>query len=462
MVISFKRKGVKKLKTITNYDKSYDKEISLKISILILSFFASLLLLVWGPDLLGGVLALLVLVGIAWWLNGMQLMHPLTWFPPIFFMYSVSMPVLVIFGEEQYVDGLNYTLFVEWVALATFILVMGYPKKYRKVYNIDVLSNIKMIILPIYIVSVFLSAVYLIYIYSNGLSSKYAISLDQSIFSRFHIFFSILVLIFLILFTYKLIVNKRIPKLLLLFTTAFSFLILIIAGERDILLRVVLGAIVLIHFFHRKIRKRYLITIGLLGIMSIPVLSNLKNFAFGERTIDNDKTFISDIFNGEFRSASRNLNTLINNQDGWSYFYGETIIWDLKIATIFDAVSPGAWFNQTFYPNLVARGGGNGFSLVGEGYMNFGTLGVVLWFAMLGLLLKYLYKKAHVGLIWSIIYIALIPIVVYSIRGDFATILTHFTKHIAFPLILIYFIKLILEKKPIVLKKSMKNAYSLK
>ena len=193
--------------------------------------------------------------------------------------------------------------------------------------------------------------------------------------------------------------------------------------------------------------------------MSIPMLSNLKNFAFKVSTTDNSTStsFISELFGGEFRSASRNLNTLISNSDEWSYFYGETIIWDLKIATIFDAVSPGAWFNQTFYPNLVAQGGGNGFSLVGEGYMNFGIIGVVLWFVLLGLLLKFLYKKAHLGLIWTIIYIALIPIVVYSIRGDFATILTHFTKHIALPLVIIYIIKFIIEKKPFVIRRGIKD-----
>ena len=216
----------------SNY-KHFEEEVFLKISILIFSLSVSFVLLVWGPDLIGGVLAMLILVGIAWWMTEMELMHPLTWFPPIFYMYSVSMPVLVIFGDEQYVDGLNYTLFVEWIALATFIFIIGKPQKNRKLFKIDVLNNIQMIVLPIYSISAFLSGLYLMYIYSNGLSSKYTISLDQSIFSQFHIFFSIFTLAFLILFTYKLVVNKRIPKLLLIFTLGFSLLILIIAGERD-------------------------------------------------------------------------------------------------------------------------------------------------------------------------------------------------------------------------------------
>ncbi|MDV2684407.1 O-antigen polymerase [Alkalihalophilus lindianensis] len=436
-----------------NLNESNINKIYLKASLIILGFSFSIILLFWGPSLIGGILALSILVILSWFISGMNLLHPLTWFPPLFFMYSVSMPMLILVGEFPFNSIYEYTLFVQWVALLTFIIFVGRNSDLKKTYDLTILRNIKYILIPIFSVSLILSSVYLIYIYTRGLTSKYAIALDQSIYSSFHGFFSILVFSYLILFTYKLIKDQKFPKIFFIFTITFALLILIIAGERDILLRMILGTIFIVHFFHRRIKKKLILTMGIIGVFAISILSNMKNLAFGERESVRNESLIVDIFGGEFRSASRNLYTLISGSDSWTYFNGETLIWDLKIAAFINSTSPGAWFNQNFYPELVASGGGNGFSLVAEGYLNFGILGVILWFAILGLILKYLYKKAHTGLIWALIYIILIPIVIYANRGDFATILTYFSKHIALPLILVFFIKHILEKDTFILKK---------
>lgn len=81
-------------------------------------------------------------------------------------------------------------------------------------------------------------------------------------------------------------------------------------------------------------------------------------------------------------------------------------------------------------------------------------------FAIIAIFLRFLYKKAHLGLIWLIIYTGMIPIMVYVIRGDMATLLTQFSKHIVLPLLLVYIAKLILEKKPLVIKKRYKGQLS--
>lgn len=430
---------------ISNLDENIKGVRDFKISLVLFLFVFSLVSLVWGPAIIGGVFALLLLVFIGWVLSDIELMHPLTWFPPIFFMYSISTPVLVLSGEIDYLQGIEYTILLEWIALVAFILALVNSPKPIKRYSLRVLSNIKKIVSPIYIVSLIMSSIYLLYIINRGLSSKYAIATDKSIFSHLQPFFSIFVLCFLILFTYSIIDRKKKPLSILFIGLGFTFLILIVAGERDLFLRALIGAIFLLHILYKKFKRRYLFLIGGLGVVSISLLNNLKNFVFGTRTIQNKESIIADIFGGEFMSASRNLNTLINQDDMWQPFFGETILWDIKIATIGNATSPGAWFNQIFYPNLVSRGGGNGFTLVGEGYMNFGILGIILSFFLLGVFLRYLHYMAHGNLMWLVIYVTLIPIVIYAIRGDFATILTHFSKHIVLPLLIIYIIKVIVE-----------------
>lgn len=439
--------------------KIYIIEKKLKISIIFFSFALSTFIISFGPSIIGGFIAIALLVLISWIISDMELMNPLTWFPPVFFMYSVSFPMLVFFKKENYIIGIEHALFLEWVALVVLIVVLSIPVKYKVSFESNELVNIRKIVFPIYIVSLIMSGVYLTYIYTTGLNTKYSIALDQSIFSNLEPFFSIFVLSFLILFTYNLVINGKISKILLVSSLGFTILILFVAGERDLFLRAIIGMVFLIHCLYKKIKKKTLLLLGLIGIISIPILSNLKNFAFDVKEFSFGDSIISEIFGGEFMSASRNLTFLIAKPDLWNFFRGETLIWDIQVATMGDAISPGAWFNQTFFPNLVARGGGNGFTLVGEGYMNFGVIGVIIAFFVLGLFLKYLYINAYKNLILLIVYVATIPIVIYAIRGDFATIITHFLKHILIPLVIVYIVKIIISKKRVRKKFSKKCNY---
>jgi oligosaccharide repeat unit polymerase len=184
----------------------------------------------------------------------------------------------------------------------------------------------------------------------------------------------------------------------------------------------------------------------------VPVLSGLKNIALtGEinGTLDFTNIIIA-IANTEFASASYNLQVLLTNSNQWEFFWGETLFWDLKraiIPSIIDRnlINPTIWFNQTFFPNIYISGGGVGFSLVAEGYMNFGIVGVVIWFVILGIFVNYLYKRGAKSAIWLIIYILSMPILVFSTRADFSTILTQSIKQIALPILFLYLLQMFME-----------------
>ena len=63
------------------------------------------------------------------------------------------------------------------------------------------------------------------------------------------------------------------------------------------------------------------------------------------------------IFQGEFLSAGRNLETILNTYGEWDFFYGETIIWDLARSVIpgfiYAVQNSIGWFNNTFNPDIV-------------------------------------------------------------------------------------------------------------
>lgn len=241
--------------------------------------------------------------------------------------------------------------------------------------------------------------------------------------------------------TYYLSVLKKVPKKLILITIIYTLGALMILGERDYLLRVFLGAVFLYHVLVKPISKKMIVAIASLVLLSIPLLGNMKNAAFGEREITQESSLIGEILGGEFITASRNLQNLIAHENLlWTRFNGETFLWDAKMI-LFQGMSPGAWYNQVFFPHLLNVGGGNGFTLVGEGYMNFGAIGVILLFSLLALFLKYLYKKTETSLVWLVIYISSIPIVIYSVRADFGTVLTQFSKHIVIPIVVIFVVR---------------------
>lgn len=68
----------------------YDNKNAIYLKILLVLFLIaiSILLMVVGLGIWGGILALGVLVVISWIISNFEPMHPLTWFPPIFFLYS--------------------------------------------------------------------------------------------------------------------------------------------------------------------------------------------------------------------------------------------------------------------------------------------------------------------------------------------------------------------------------------
>jgi oligosaccharide repeat unit polymerase len=387
--------------------------------------------------------SLLTILGLL--ISRFELLHPYTWYVPFIYIYSISNAILVLSKKTNDIGHLNHSLLLQWVACVILMVVIG--PNIRKIKKIDIvsISNLSIITKPIFWLSFALTVVSIIYIWKNSISSKMIIALDDSIFIKFSALYPLYILSYGILLIIILTMKRKIPVLLISFVLSWLFLSFLINGDRGTFFRGLWVTIFLLHCFYKPISKTVLVSLSSASLIMVPIFSTLKNILLtgkinGTFDITN---LITSIANTEFASASYNFQVLLANSNQWNFFWGETLLWDIKRAIVpsiidRDFLNPTIWYNQSFFPNIYASGGGMGFSLVAEGYMNYGVIGIVFWFFILGNLVKYFYNKGTNSSMWLLIYILSMPIIVFATRADFSTILTQSIKQIVFPIILLF------------------------
>lgn len=127
---------------ISPLDKIYRKSLSKGVAAC-LGMAASTAIIFFGHPIWGGVTAIGMLVIVSFIVSGLDPLHPLTWFPPALFLYSIAYPVLVFLGEAPPANQLKDTLVLEWIALITFILFMGRPNRPREIQPKQAMGSIR-------------------------------------------------------------------------------------------------------------------------------------------------------------------------------------------------------------------------------------------------------------------------------------------------------------------------------
>ncbi|UOQ45391.1 oligosaccharide repeat unit polymerase [Halobacillus salinarum] len=377
-----------------------------------------------------------------------DIMHPYTWYLPFFLLYSISQPLLVILGWSIYNEEImNSALIMQWVAMSVFIIVITpkkrkynlnkYNEKIRKAHNLIPITKI------VYTISLIMISFYLISIIGSG--AKVKVDITQGVASNnLNSFASLAYMSFGLLYSYELIKNNKIPKMLTIITVAWTLVTFLISGERDILLKFI-WCISLLYFLVQSISKYKIVIMGFLGVSIIPILQNFKNFGLtGETRGFSSSSFIIDFLRSEFNSAGDNLNLVISNFNWDNFLLGRSLIWDFKRVFFYMGESTTQWFNETFYLDSVH---GQGFTIVGEGYVNLGVIGVIIWFLIISFIVRVLYLNSTLNIIWLNIYILSMPMFIYVTRADFANLLSGVFKQIILPLVVLYLVKIILERR---------------
>jgi hypothetical protein len=409
-------------------------------------------LIVWlGNGPLTWVFAIGLLAAAAVAVARADLLHPYTWYAPVFLLYSTFYPIQVWSDNRMDLGFLHEVCMLEWVALVTFVVVVG-PSRKQAVPPPKLLTRLGEASLPVFWFSAVVAVIVFWYLRRAGFISKQEIALSSSpIVSLGGPAFSILTLAFTAVLAAGL-AARRIPYILVATTVALSLAGLLIAGERDMVIRVIMVGGFLVHALYRRIKAGEFVALFFLGLLALNVMAQFRSRMLETSPMPIEfQDPVEQSTGGEFAAAGMNLEGLLEEMEHEDFFWGRTLWWDVRRVFIpgflgYSMTTPGEWYARRRYPLLLALGGGRGFTIVGEGYMNFGVPGVILWFVLIGLAVKRLYSLSGKSGFWFVTYIVSSTLFLYVIREDFANLFSQIVKHIIFPLLLIYAAAHIIEK----------------
>lgn len=390
------------------------------------------ILLIISSNIIVDMIAFIILVFGAMSIVKFDIAHPYVWFSFVFMIYSISYPILYLNGETY--DVYTYTsslMYAQWLALLSFLAAVG-PSKidYWKLQKIKtkVISN------RIFSVLITLILTGAVFEFATGGYTHKGDIYSESSFVAFIVFRAALIylLLYAINLTNSALRNNKLNYKESILTFSVIFLLVFFSGERDLLIRffVILLFIYYIIVEKSKITKE-IILLGSTGLALIPILAKYKYFGLtGEKTQSN-VNFMLTFLQSDFGSASKNLQILLLDDRAKAFFKGKTfissIIRSFNLEKLFnmEMISSGGWYNDRYF---AAGRAGQGFTLVGDGYVNFGYLGIVVLFISIGFLIKIIYINSNKGVYSFVFYILSIPIFMYSIRADLANIISPLIK----------------------------------
>lgn len=391
------------------------------------------------------IFALMILVFGAMSVVYFDIAHPYVWFSFVFMIYSISYPILYLYGVTYDVNTYTKSLmFSQWLALIVFFIVVS-PSKvdYSNLVNFkgNLISN-----KFIYAITSIMIILTVFEFSTGGYTHKSEIhseSLIAAIGFR-------AALIFLIVYAINLSISALEKDKLDIKLSGIAFILMFLlvyfSGERDYILRFFVITFFIYYVLIKKSKLSLkLVALGILALTSVPILAKYKYFGLtGEKTVSYSN-FLINLFTSEFQSASKNLQIILLDENSNGLFNGVTFVSAILRSLYLDKIlgiertSSIVWYNQTYFEDGRA---GQGFTLVGDGYVNFGYFGIITLFIIIGILLRFIYTRSNTGIYSFVFYIITIPIFMYAIRADLANILSPLIKQ---NLLTIFILRMILE-----------------
>lgn len=148
----------------------------------------------------------------------------------------------------------------------------------------------------------------------------------------------------------------------------------------------------------------------------------------------------------EFSTPGTNLALLIGHWPTGMPHYGPKVLWDELITSFLpgflnavpDRAVAQVIFIDMFFPGALEIGKGYGCGIVPEGYMIWGMPGAILLLGLVGLIIRWAYRRAATGIISLLFYINVAPIVAFALRADMTSLFSQSWKHAWLPLFGIY------------------------
>lgn len=241
----------------------------------------------------------------------------------------------------------------------------------------------------------------------------------------------------------KKLVNVEPVRNFVIANSVFGIFAAMATGERDIFAGLtIVTAVCLLRFAIAGP-----ITIGL-GIFSggilFTILQTLRNILSVEATYDEfTRGILVEFFAGEPRSAAQNFGIMIEHISSNGYLGIEYAINDfLSIfipKSLFYIENSLNWFNNTYFPGVVAIGGGVGYSLIANIYSYGGEYLVYLFFCLFSYALIKFRNAAFRRPLYFAFLAACIPSIIYGLRGDVSVLVGGIARGVL-PVFLFYYL----------------------
>jgi len=400
------------------------KDVSSTMAILITSVFAvTITLMTSNPAY--HVVALWSLVLVAIFVCKFDPLHPYFWFSSSFALYTSAYTIILMLGFRSNVGYSYENTLISIIALTTTLLTIG-PKKnemeeivstessYTATSNVDVdkrvLRNILIILFIILIISV-------MFISRLGIQRKSELVSNRYLSFRVATYAVRYVSLYCCL--YIVTCGKKLKPSPVIFLCGMAILLFtLFTAERDGIFRFLLIIVCAMFATQRLSRKTLPIIFGI-GLMTVVAVSYLKYF-FVDGSVRVDFAGNSIIYNflaSDFTAAGQNMQVLLNNPWTKSYKNYLLILNDFLAPFAFGNIRTfniSSWYNDVFY---YGSSYSRAFTLVGEGYVIDGYLGVIVLFIIVGLLVRMMYRKSKKNKYWLTAYIYTISTVASSFRG---------------------------------------------
>lgn len=355
------------------------------------------------------------------------ILHPLSWFPMLFFFYSVSYPLYLNIYTNEVSQNIVNIIPLCFIGFLSFIFgfVLLASKKINYNYIDFSAEDGSLRVLGWFLIIICNTLNTIVFFSGSTSKREYLNFVENSGIGFLFTSFFLLALISSLVLTNKLQRSHRIRLDYFQTSTLLTFLISFgLTGERDLLFRYILLASFIFFTFYLKY-KSWKLNFGIfLFLLILPMTQQMKAFFVSSQP--SDVVYESgDYLNSEFASAGRNILYLLDRNItdfGWSIFLNDIYRFFSFLGT--QSLSATAWFNEIIR-NQYGDGGtsGWGFSMVGEGYAAFGTLGVIMLFSFLGFVTSLMYNYSSKKFIFCL-YLLYVPVMIYVIRADLSNFLS--------------------------------------
>ena len=186
---------------------------------------------------------------------------------------------------------------------------------------------------------------------------------------------------------------------------AFTILLLLVEGDRGPVVRLVMPAIIIRHFFIKRLKIKYLIVILFLIIFIFNAVSLTRKYGFNvdkmvktysEMSGSGDVKWYQPLLEtgGSIKTVSMTIESVPEQENFWhgaswrdAVIHLVPFLMGYTFEHGWSTWAPSDWVTVTYRGTNAS---GLGFTAVAEGYLNFGYIGVFFELAFIGLFIKWL------------------------------------------------------------------------